>query len=63
MIPDRELFLAKAEVRRRQQEAAEARLVREARRGARSARAMQAERAGQPRGAFGWLRRLAGGTR
>ncbi|NTU84817.1 MAG: hypothetical protein HGA45_36545 [Chloroflexales bacterium] len=63
MIPERDFFLAKAEVRRRNQEAAEARLVREAIRGARRQRAEQVRPTEPPSGAFGWLRRLAGARR
>jgi hypothetical protein len=60
MIPEREYFLAKDEVRRRQREAAEERLVREARRNSEAARDEHADQVKRPRGAFGWLRRLAG---
>ena len=60
MIPEREYFLAKAEVERRRQAAAEARLAREARLALKARRAEQAEHGQHPRGAIGWLRRLAG---
>lgn len=60
MIPERDYFLAKDEVRRRREEADAARLVREARREARTHTARQAdERTERAAGPFGWLRRLA----
>lgn len=63
MIPERDYFLAKAETRRRQEEAEAARLVREARREDAARHREQAGEDGEsrsPTGALGWLRRLAG---
>lgn len=62
MIPERDYFLARAEVRRRREEAADERAARDARRAAR-AQVTQARRDSndaRPAGALGWLRRLAG---
>ena len=62
MIPERDFFIAKDEVRRRRERAANERVVREARREARarSARRPSVEPVERRAGPFGWLRRLAG---
>lgn len=60
MIPERDYVLAKGEVERRRRQAADERAAREARRLARTRLRTQATPAERPRGAFAWLRRLAG---
>ena len=60
MIPERDQFLVKHELRRRHQQAAEERAAREARRAVAEARHEQIQPGEGSRGAFGWLRRLAG---
>lgn len=60
MIPERDYFLAKSEVARRQQQAAEERAVRKARGSAVEARSEPHGCDERPRGAFGWIRRLSG---
>jgi hypothetical protein len=60
MIPDRDYFLTRAEVRRRHDEADAERMVREAQRAAEVAHHAAEACDEQPRGAFAWLRRLAG---
>lgn len=65
MIPERDYVIAKAEVQARREAADAERMVREARREA-AARDASARGEGpcpdegRERGAFGWLRRLAG---
>lgn len=65
MIPERDYYLAKEQVRARRAAADAERLVREARREAAEHHASDAAENDahadeQHRGAFGWLRRLAG---
>lgn len=61
MIPDRDMMIVKAEMKRRQEWAAEERLARQFRREAQGRDAEPAEEpAEERRGGFAWLRRLAG---
>lgn len=62
MIVDRDVMLAKTEMKRRQEWAAEERLARQARRAEQEQDVEQgAEQAGEREpGGFAWLRRLAG---
>lgn len=60
MIPDRDYVLAKQEVEHRRQLAAEARAAREVRRATRVSRTARLTKDETHRGAFSWLRRLAG---
>jgi hypothetical protein len=60
MSVERDMLITKAEIRRRQDWAAEERLARQARREAQERQEEQAEEPAPRRGSFGWLRRLAG---
>lgn len=60
MIPDRDYFLAKAEVDQRRKVADEDRAARQARLEVERRRAEQGPDGEEPHGAFGWLRRLVG---
>jgi hypothetical protein len=62
MIPERDYLIARDEVRRRREAAANERLAREARREARASSAPRpsVEPAERRAGPFDWLRRLAG---
>lgn len=62
MIPERDYFIAKDEVRRRHEAASAERIVREARREARARNAPRPSAGPVERraGPFSWLRRLAG---
>lgn len=60
MIQDRDLYLAKAEMKRRQEWADEERLARQARRQQAEHQAERSDDEAPAQGAFNWLRRLAG---
>lgn len=62
MSTERDLFLAKGEMLRRLEWAAEERLARQARAEAQRREAAEGDKGSERGNAFGWLRRLAGGV-